>query len=430
MTTKQHPVFDYIFNLTQPGVKLELDRIKGFMAEIGEPWQAFRSIHIAGTNGKGSTAAITAALLQAGGYRTGLFTSPHLVSPNERIRINGRMVDDMTIIRKVSHWKPLIDQYELTFFELLTALGLDVFRDEQVDFAVLETGLGGRLDATNVVNADLAVITAIDMDHTRILGDTLAKIAGEKAGIIKPERPVLAGENPPEVIDVLRHRATALAAPFQEVGERVSILSHAIQDLAQQVKVAVAGRERALVLKLLGDHQLQNLANALAALDVLGIELTDAQLATGMEQVYWPARLEILNRSPLVMYDVAHNPSGLKMLLQTLSDTGLENMVLLAGLNEKKDLTGLLRLLESWAGPCGFFAFEGHFAMPFEVLQSLGLPADRIFPNLASGLEWAERTATADQGICVFGSHYFAPELYVHFEHPLSQLSPADQSPG
>jgi len=375
-------------------------------------------VHIAGTNGKGSTAAMVAALLQSAGYRTGLNTSPHLVIPNERIRVNGKMVDDGFIIKQVTEWKPLIDEFQLTFFEVLTALALCYFVEQDVDYAVLETGLGGRLDATNVVDPEIAVITAIDRDHIRILGDTLEAIAGEKAGIIKAGRPVLLSDNVDEVIEVIRNRATKLQAPFHMTSEICRSESVSLQGLVQRVDYRIGKGVNTVQLGMLGRHQISNLLTALACLEILGIKCTHDQIQQGIEAVHWPARMEVLREDPLIFYDVAHNPAGVQRLLETLAEADLDDAVLLAGLNEKKDRRSILRLLQDWSGEKAYFAFEGHSGCSHEGLLADGVGAEHAFRDMQTGLAWAMEHVSESESncICIFGSHYFATDLYDVFE--------------
>lgn len=417
MPQNDHPIFDYIFNLTVPGVKLELDRIQEFFRVIGEPWRYFKVVHIAGTNGKGSTAAMVAALLQAAGHRTGLNTSPHLVIPNERIRVDGEMVPDEFIVRQVQEWKTLIDKYGLTFFEVLTALAMQYFVEMKVEFAVLETGLGGRLDATNVVDPDISVITNIDRDHIRILGDSIEEIAGEKAGIIKAGRPVLLSRNQASVTRVIRNRAAELTAPFYLVDEICSTRNTSREGLRQLIDYKLGDEQLSVTLQMLGDHQVSNLATALACLEVLGVYLDPDQMQTGIDKIHWPARMEVLAEDPPVFYDVAHNPGGVRKLLDTLEGLDFRDAVLLAGLNERKDRASMLAHLTDWTGPVGYFAYEGHSACSVEDLEASGLPRDRIFASMSEGLQWAREQSGDSIPICIFGSHYFAGELYRYFEH-------------
>ena len=237
MQTESDSVFEYIFGLTTPGVKLELGRVKQFLTFIGKPYEAYPVFHVAGTNGKGSTSAMTASILRAAGFKTGLFTSPHLIKPNERIRIGDIFVPDEFIIDRVQAWRQQITELGLTFFEVLTALGMDYFRHESVDYAVFETGLGGRLDATNVVDPLACIITAISMDHENILGDTIEQIALEKAGIIKAGKPVFLAKNSRAVKEVMESKCREVGAPLHYVPDLAKILDSRIVGTKQQIKI-------------------------------------------------------------------------------------------------------------------------------------------------------------------------------------------------
>ena len=254
MSKKSEAIFDYIFGLTVPGVKLELSRVERFMEILGNPHKDYPVIHIAGTNGKGSTASMLAAVLNAHGFRTGLFTSPHLIKPNERVRIGNQLIPDDYIIRKVQSWKSHIDALGITFFEVLTALGMVYFKEQKVDYAVFETGLGGRLDATNVVDPVASIITSISMDHENILGDTLEKIAFEKAGIIKSRRPLVLGKNSDEIVDFMKAICSQRESPFHYVPDLVSIKELAHKNTAQALTLDFKGRLVKVRLPLMGIH--------------------------------------------------------------------------------------------------------------------------------------------------------------------------------
>ncbi len=414
----EHPVFEYIFQRTTPGVKLELDRIRGFIREIGEPWRNFRSIHIAGTNGKGSTTAFTASLLQAAGYRTGQFTSPHLISPTERIRVDGERIPEDILVQRVEEWKPLIEKHGLTFFEVFTALALDHFQREKVDWAVIETGLGGRLDATNVIRPELSLITRVDLDHTGILGETLEEIAFEKAGIIKPGIPVLAAVNQEPVLATLREVAQTQQGRFYLVGDLIQLLEQNLDLSGQNLVVRLPTGRETFRNPLLGPHQADNLLNALAALEILDIHPGRELLQRGIDAVYWPARMEVLRRDPPVLYDVAHNPAGLRTLLATLRKLRLEDLRIAAGLNHRKDLPGMLTQLRSWPGGFRCFPFHGHNSTGVGDLLEAGVEQGELAESFTEALHWADEKPGSGKspGVCICGSHYFAAEVYEAFQ--------------
>jgi len=412
-------VFDYIFGLTVPGVKLELSRVKEFMLRIGNPHTSYPVIHIAGTNGKGSTAAMLAAILGAYGKKTGLFTSPHLIKPNERIRVGDTLVSDEFIISKVEEWRVHIDELGITFFEVLTALGMEYFKEQSVDMAVIETGLGGRLDATNVVDPLASIITSVSMDHENILGDNLPQIAGEKAGIIKPQRPILLGKNPDVVKQVIQLKSQQVNSRYIYVPDRVEIEEATTHGLFQRVRSKIAGHIIDIELPLLGRHQQENFTNVLAALDELGFKLDESTIQTGLDGMTWQGRMQALQISPPVLYDVAHNPEGLTRLLEALTEMGKEDSIIVAAFNARKNIQPMLDLLKTWPGEVIFTAFSGHSAVEKDSLIHFGVNPNLIEPSLVAAYERARKIQTGNsQIICFFGSHYLAESLFPMFEIP------------
>lgn len=411
-------VFDYIFGLTIPGVKLELSRVRTFMKKIGDPATSYPVIHIAGTNGKGSTAAMLAAMLTAYGKRTGLFTSPHLIKPNERIRVGHAKVSDDFIVSQVEAWRQLIEELGITFFEVLTALGMEYFKQQQVEYAVIETGLGGRLDATNVVDPLLCIITSVSMDHENILGHDLTTIAGEKAGIIKAQRPILVAHNPLEVLRVMEQKSKAVKAPYSYVPDTVSVLHVDTNKLGQSVSVSVGGERVDVELPLLGHHQVENFSNAVAGLKGLGFELKSHLIQKGLDDLRWQGRLEVLQKSPPVLYDVAHNPAGLQRLLESLRDWDRSDAIIIAAFNARKNILPMIQMLSGWSGDVLYSVFSGHSSVEQDRLLAHGLPADRITESLEQAyLTAQELKVRSQQTICFIGSHYIAEILYPMFDH-------------
>ncbi len=300
-----------------------LDRVRHLLALLGNPHQAFQSIHIAGTKGKGSTAAITEAVLRAAGYRTGLYTSPHLHTFRERVQVGGELIPEADVVRLVAKMQPLAAQVaEITTFEVMTALAFAWFAEQEVEWAVVEVGLGGRLDATNVVTPAVAVITSISYDHTAILGDTLAQIAAEKAGIVKAGVPVVSAPQADEALAVIEETCRRQGAPLTLVG-RDWVWQAGPASLDGQM-FAIGHRQEqmeGLWLPLLGEHQLTNATTAVAALAESRATVSAAAIRAGLRLVRWPGRLEILSRAPLLIVDSAHNGDSahkLRAALQAL----------------------------------------------------------------------------------------------------------------
>jgi len=326
----------------------DLRRMAELLQRVGNPHLTSPAIHLAGTKGKGSTAAMIASALSAAGYRTGLYTSPHLHTFRERFTIDGEMIAEEEFSALTERLQPEIDEVnrrhnygELTTFEILTALAFAFFREQRVDFQVLEVGLGGRLDATNVVTPRLSVITSISLDHAAVLGDSLAKIAREKAGIIKPGALVVSAPQPSEaevvIEEVCRHNGAGLIA----VGRGVT-WKKLTSDLAgQSFEVKGKAGSYQLTIPLLGGHQLENAATAVAALEALGIGHDD--IARGLAQVRWPGRLEVLRREPLFLVDGAHNADSARRLREAIGEyLSFDRLILIAGASSDKDIAGIV----------------------------------------------------------------------------------------
>jgi dihydrofolate synthase/folylpolyglutamate synthase len=302
-----------------------LARMRKLLSLIDDPHLAFRSIHVAGTKGKGSTAAMIESVLRTAGYRTGLYTSPHMHTFRERVQISGKMIPEADLIRMVDKIGSLAEQVEgITTFEVMTALTFRYFADHGVEWAVVEVGLGGRLDATNVVIPEVAVITSLSLDHTAILGDTLAKIAAEKAGIIKPGRPVVCAPQKEEALAVVEATAERLGAPLTLVGRDWLWQAGEANDEGQTFAIQEKdGQPVKLSIPLLGSHQLENATTAAAALSLLadaGMIIDNETLQEGFKRVSWPGRIEILGRKPLVIADSAHNGDSARKLISTLTE--------------------------------------------------------------------------------------------------------------
>jgi dihydrofolate synthase / folylpolyglutamate synthase len=335
-------------NLRNAPEKFDLGRMVTFLDLLGNPHQRCPVIHIAGTKGKGSTSALAASALHAAGYRVGLYTSPHLLEFTERIQVNGEPIPPLALVELVEEIKPVVSQVErLTTFEIMTALGFLYFARKQVDLSVIEVGLGGRLDATNVVNPLVSVITSLSLDHTGVLGDTLAKIAYEKAGIIKPGRPVVLAPQKDEARAVVRAAAVERGCRLVEVGLDVTYTAGAHSLDGQEFSAGQRGAEPLhLRIPLLGAHQVENGATALAALQVAresGLAIPDQAIIDGFRRVSWPGRFELLRREPPVVVDSAHNGDSARRLRQALDDyfPG-KPVILIFGASEDKDVASIL----------------------------------------------------------------------------------------
>lgn len=334
----------------------DLRRLEVLLARMGAPHLRVPAAHIAGTKGKGSTSSMIASVLTASGYRTGLFTSPHFQTMRERIRVDGEMIPEEDFAFTVEQVRPLVEEVnrqdgwgQLTTFEVLTAVAFGYFAQRDVQYQVLEVGLGGRLDATNVVLPAVCVITSISLDHTEVLGNTLEKIAAEKAGIIKRGVAVVSASQVPGVDAVIAETCRQSDAPLIRVG--ADVLWHGGDFDSRWQEVTVAGRqgEHCFRIPLLGEHQLENAACAVAALEVLverGARIGEQQIAAGMSRVQWPGRLQVLRELPWVVCDGAHNADSAAKLKSALRRYfPYREAILVLGTSGDKDIQGMVREL-------------------------------------------------------------------------------------
>ncbi len=394
-----------LFTLEFTGMKLGLDNIAALLALIDNPHRKFKSIHIAGSNGKGSVSAMLAAALQAHGLKVGLFTSPHLVDFRERIKINGVMIRREAVSEFLQkHW-PTVKELQSTFFETTTALAFDHFANEHVDVAVIETGLGGRLDATNILEHPLAtVITSISLEHTQILGDTLEAIAGEKAGIFKKDAPAIVSVQD-SIKQVFKAKAT-------EVGTTVRFSD----------EVEIPGYYSTLEPPFAGEHQRANLRTVLATVEILPLELNPAAIIEGIKNTViltgLRARLEpvadpaFVSKGVTVITDVGHNPDAFKQLAKHFTAHQIKPLVVL-GLVSDKDRTEIFSYLKSFASSIITVAAESHRAVASATLASEAAAAGLTAidgGSVVSGVKKAAAMATAGDTVLICGSHYVIGE--------------------
>ena len=338
--------------LPRSGIVWDLARVERLLERLGNPQHAARSIHVAGTKGKGSTAAMIASILKQAGYRVGLYTSPHLLSFTERLQADGQPIAEDDWARLTGVLKPEVEAVnkegkfgELTTFEILTALAFAYFREIGADYQVLEVGLGGRLDATNVVKPQVCVITSISFDHMDVLGDTLAQIAGEKAGIIKSGATVVSAPQSPEAMEVIERVCRERGVRLVRVGTEVSWHKTSFSDEGQAFHLKGLEREYDLNLPLLGEHQVENAATAVAVVEVLegmGARISAENIAEGLAKVHWPGRLQVLRREPWVIIDGAHNTDSMKKLGEALKQHfNFDRLILILGFSNDKDVAGM-----------------------------------------------------------------------------------------
>ncbi|MFW6189938.1 MAG: bifunctional folylpolyglutamate synthase/dihydrofolate synthase [Planctomycetota bacterium] len=424
---------------------LNLSRMEALLEAIGNPHDEYRVLHVAGTKGKGSTAGAAADLLHRAGRRVGLLTSPHLVTPRERIRVDGGMIEESEFVRSVRRMRPHVERKREeetgadrapTYFEMLTALAFDAFAERRVDWAVVEVGLGGRLDSTNVVAPTCCVITTIGFDHMSKLGHTAEAIATEKAGILKPGVPVVLGRQQyPEALETLRRIAGERDCPRREVGRELRLLKPRPLRAPRRDPDAPVGWQfglrtpaaeyRDLVTPLLGAHQLDNLAAAVGAAELAaectGLELTPEVVAASVAAYGVPGRVEVLQRGPALVLDVAHTVESIRALLEALATHFPERRVLLVfGCSRDKNVSGMLEVLKQRCGGFTATQAENPRAMPAEEVaeaaRGLGFDADVpggviSTPDPVAAVDNALQAAGPADIVCLTGSFYTAGEV-------------------
>lgn len=402
----------FLFRLQKHGIKLGLETMTTLMGRLGVPQAKYRTLHIAGTNGKGSTAAMTAAILQAAGYRVGLYTSPHLVEFRERIRVNGEMIAESQVAQLTERIQTFCQpDLSPTFFEYTTAMAFQHFADSGVDVAVLEVGLGGRFDATNVVRPIACALTTIALDHQEYLGNTLSAIAFEKAGIIKPGVPVVLGRLDDEAWHTIEQVAKERQAPVFRLQEDFRTEGTGPEDFSYR---GMGLHYDGLASVLEGRHQLDNAACALALLAAAapqGITVTADAVRAGLRAVDWAGRLEVVDRDPTILLDGAHNPAAARVLAHYLTEYARSHpshpIVLVLGMMRDKDHRGFVEPLKGLVDevvltqadlPRSFTAQELRAALDGV------LPHSHVMSSLGEAMALARQLATPEGLVCVTGS--------------------------
>lgn len=419
MTIEQ--AMEFISGVSWLGSRPGLERVRQLLSLLGNPQDTLRYVHVAGTNGKGSTAAMLASVLRAAGYRTGLYISPFIERFNERMQVNGTPITDAELAAVCDRLRPCVAAMPdpPTEFELVTAAAFLWFADQQCDIVVLEVGLGGRLDATNVIRApECAVIANIGLDHTAVLGDTVAQIAFEKAGIIKSGTRAVSYQQAPEAATVLRDACRERGVPLTEADfSAIEPLTDSVDGQTFRYRGGAA-----LSLPLLGSHQRKNAAVALEAVCALrnaGWAIPDGAVCEGLRTVSWPARFEILQRAPWFVLDGGHNPQCAETVAANLERYfPQKRKILLVGLLADKDYTAMTDILAPQAAAFVAVTPESERALPADALavhlQRYGKPVTAC-AAVPDGVETALSMAGADGVVCATGSLYMAGEIRRRF---------------
>lgn len=409
-STDIQPALNYLYGLQRLGIKLGLEHTERLLSACGNPHKNFRSIHIAGTNGKGSTAKFIASILQEAGYKTGLYTSPHLVAFNERISINGNGIHDEDIALFISEYKDAITDIDSTFFETTTAMAFWYFSKNHTDAAVVETGMGGRLDSTNVLIPDASVITSVGFDHCERLGNTLKDIAREKAGIIKQNVPVFSSRQNAEAIKEIVKTAEKENAPLT-VADEVFRDENEINSFTY--------RDKQYAVSLAGKHQTNNAALAVDTVTSFDSEISQSNIRNGLQKTVWRGRMEKVSANPDCYYDVAHNPESIDAVLKTIESLYETPPIGVMVLKEGKDIALIAEKIKSRFSTLIVSAVPGLGLFTSEELacqlREYGIDADGE-PNFSSAMEKGKDLVSDSRCLLIFGSHYVAGEIYNTFD--------------
>jgi dihydrofolate synthase / folylpolyglutamate synthase len=403
--------------------KNNLDNINALDAHLGSPHKSFKTIHIAGTNGKGSVSHMLSAVLQTAGFKTGLFTSPHLVDFRERIRVNGQMIPEEDVAIFVTELYDVFEEVKPSFFEMTVALAFKFFQDQHVDIAVIETGLGGRLDSTNIINPLVSIITNISLDHTDILGKTLEAIATEKAGIIKPGIPTVIGESNNAYNEVFKKTADEKHSDliFADTQYFVDNVLWSLHD-KQIMFVRKEGKEleHSFKLDLLGNYQQKNLVTVLTSIDVLrktGISIPEENVLTALEKVSditgLMGRWQILGQNPLIICDTGHNEEGIRWVVSQLKRTAYNHLHFVFGMVNDKDTDSILKQLPQQAG---YYFTRANLprAMDENVLANAAGNFNlkgQTFASVEDAYNAARQNAQTDDLIFIGGSSFVVAEV-------------------
>jgi dihydrofolate synthase/folylpolyglutamate synthase len=414
---------DYLYGLEKFGMIFGLTQEERILDAIGNPHKEVQAIHIGGTNGKGSTAAMISSILQREGYRVGLYTSPHLIRFTERIKVNGKEIEEEEVVALTGWMRKEIETAGITapftFFDFTTAMALHYFKEKWVDLAILEVGLGGRLDSTNVIDPLISVITNIAKDHEEYLGKSILKIAHEKAGIIKKGRPLITAATQPSVLRLFSKVCREMGSPYFRVGKEFRYLR------AEDGDFNYEGLNRKLWgihLNLKGFHQVINATTAFGAMEVLedlGHRVSTEAMINGVREVDWPGRLEMISSSPKVVLDGAHNPAGALVLKESLEEEfHYEHLVLLIGIMKDKDIQSMLHLLAPLADHIILTKPHTDRATPPSLLKrALGPNGKKaeVAEDFKKAIERGLSLTEKEDLLCITGSLYTVGEARAYF---------------
>ncbi|MBN2516203.1 MAG: bifunctional folylpolyglutamate synthase/dihydrofolate synthase [Deltaproteobacteria bacterium] len=405
---------EYLTHLKSKGINLDLGPVTRLLRSLGNPHKNYRTVLIGGSNGKGSVAAIISSILTRGGFTVGLYTSPHLVDFRERIRINNRLIEQEDLLQLIDQVRNVVTE-DVTYFEFATAIAFVHFYRCRVDLAILEVGMGGRLDATNVVDPEVSVITNVSLEHQRYLGRNLNSIAREKGGIIKRNGICLTAAKQTTVIKMLEHICSTRQSRLYRLGKEIRIRRSKGETFSYD---GISKTYKNLSVPLMGRHQIDNAALALAALELLedtGYSIAEETIVHGLREVRWEGRLEVLNDNPRLVVDGAHNPAAISVLYRTLKDDfTYDRLILIFGVLKDKNYRAMLRRLAPLADEIIVTGPREERALQPDALRPVAHYYNRnveVIDDSRKALLTAVRRARTHDLICVTGSLYLVGEI-------------------
>ena len=418
----------YLYSLTSLGWKLGINKVRSLLNELNNPQQGYKTIHIAGTNGKGSTSAMIESILRSAGYKTGLFTSPHLLYIGERIKSDGKSISQHDLVDYVENLKPLLQRYKCTFFEAMTVIAFVYFADKRIDIAVIEVGLGGRLDATNVISPLISIITNIEIDHTKQLGTNRKSIAYEKSGIIKPGTICISNCRYEYVGSILEEICQERQVELIRVDQILKTNNVQLGERTTSVDMAINGAVfPRLKLSLIGEHQIQNAALAVTAANVLNsrfIPIKIEDIYHGLLNVQWQGRLQILCNNPKIVVDVGHNVNGVSYVRKSIQTIfNYNRLILLIGVCKDKNYVAMIKKLAPLADKFIAVKANTNRALSPTVLANVAAKYSGSvskFKSIKEGMDFAINYARKDDLILGTGSHYTVSEILIYFYNDMA----------
>ena len=415
---------EWLFSIRRLGAERTLEPAYRLLKPLGDPYKSFKSIHVTGTNGKGSTSAMIASILRAAGYKVGLFTSPHLMEFTERIVVDGEQIPRADVVRLLKRIRPIVEELHRgpepirpLFFDIVTAMAFKYFEEVRVDFAVLEAGMGGRLDATNVVQPLVSVITNVSLEHTEVLGSTVLEIAREKGGIIKPGGVLVTATQDDEVYALFRETCEKLGSRIFRVGENITFRKGRSSLEGQNLTIKGLRGSYDLFTPLLGDHQLLNASAAVGAVEALsfsGVDVPAEAIARGLREVRWPGRLEVMQRRPLVVLDSAKDAEAMKALKEAVKEFSHRRLIVVVSISSDKNIPLMIGHLTEVADRfiVTTHSVMGRAARPSIIVDEVtrhGKPCD-VVTGVDEAVDRAISLAGEDDMVLVTGSVFLVGE--------------------